>query len=334
MAFIYYSRMDRVLARVSPLLHLTRVTTAFAAVSNVWFVVLWTRASGHEREFAAGVLRDEPLWRLLGGGAVFAVGIFMFATALNDTVDLRRDRLLFPDRPLPAGRVSVDTAAMLVAASLIAAVLGACVLGLSAVYMCLLTTAGVLFHTVAARFFPSVGLVTLGLIYGAHMMTANAYLVFVWPVLFVMAHALLLGAVAHRLARRRPRLTVRRLGLAALGWAFWSGILLYVGWLRAGTVWPGWVRIEAAIAPVLLGAGFLALAWNKARTNSNPVRAADKIRRYGAFWVTLYGIAWMAGQGYTAEALILGALTLGGWLGMTVLKETYGLIEQPVGWRR
>lgn len=326
--------MDRVLARVTPLLHLTRLTTAFAAVSNVWFVILWTRASGAELDFAPPLFRDDPLWQLLLGGAIFAVGLFAFATALNDTVDIRRDRMLYPDRPLPAGHLSIDAAAMLVAGSLIAAMLGASMLGLAAVFMCILTTIGVLFHTMAARFFPSVGLVTFGLIYGAHMMTANAFLVFIWPVLFVMAHALLLGAFTHRLTRKRPRLTVRRLALAALGWGFWSGVLLYVGWLRAGQLWPAWVRPEAALAPALLGAGFVAFAWNKARLNANPARAAEKIRRYGAFWVTLYGIAWMSGQGYWREAAILSALTAGGWLGMTIMREAYGLIEQPIGWRR
>lgn len=326
--------MNGVLARVSPLLQLTRVTTAFAAVSNVWFVILWTRASARELDFAPPLFREDPLWRLLLGGAVFAVGLFAFATALNDTLDLRRDRMLYPDRPLPAGRLTVDTAAMLVAVTLIAAVLGSTMLGLSAVFMCLLTTAGVLFHTLAARYFPSIGLVTLGLIYGAHMMTANAHLVFVWPVLFVMAHALLLGAVTHRLARKRPRLTLRRLVLASVGWAFWSLVLLYVGWLRAGSLWPVWVRPEAALAPILLGLGFLALVWHRARRNTNPIRAAEKVRRSGAFWVTLYGIAWMAGQGYMRETWVLAALTIGGWLGMTVLREAFLLLESPTEYRR
>jgi preprotein translocase subunit SecY len=326
--------MDSVLARVSPLLQLTRVTTAFAAVSNVWFVILWTRASEEELAFAPGLFREDPLWLLLAAGAAFAVGLFAFAATLNDTLDLRRDRLLNPERPLPAGRLSVDTAAALVAVTLVIAVLGSTLLGQSAVLMALLTAAGVLFHTTTARFFPAVGLVTLGLVYGSHMMTANAYLVFVWPVLLVMAHALLLGAVTHRLARKRPRLTLRRLAFATLGWAFWSGVLLYVGWLRAGGLWPDWVAPAAVIAPALLGVGFLLFAWSKARTTTNPVRAADKIRRYGAFWVTLYGIAWMAGQGYLREAAILAALTAAGWLGMTALRESYNLLEQPIGWRR
>lgn len=326
--------MPLVLARVSPFLQLTRVTTAFAAVSNVWFVILWTRASEQELNFAHRLFSDDPLWLLLLAGAVCAVGLFSFAAALNDTLDYRRDRMLNPERPIAAGRLSIDAAAILVAVSLLAAVLGASFLGMPAVFMCLFTAAGILFHNAAARFFPSVGLVTLGLVYGAHMMTPNPFLIFIWPILFVMAHALLLGAMTHRLARKRPRLTARRLALASLGWAFWSGVLLYVGWLRAGTLWPQWVHPEAMMSPIILALVFIAFSWSKVRVTRNTNRAAEKIKRYGAFWVTLYGIAWMAGQGYMRETIILAALTIAGWLGMTILRETYGLIEQPIGYQR
>lgn len=325
--------MDSVLSRISPLLQLTRVTTAFAAVGNVWFVILWTRASEQELDFAPPVFRNDPLWSLLLGGAALAIGLFAFATALNDTLDLRRDRLLNPERPLASGRLSLEAAVWLVATTLLVAILGSTLLGSPSVLMCLFTAWTVLLHNAAAKYVPSFGLVTLGLIYGAHMMSANAYLVFVWPVLLIMAHALLLGAVTHRLARKRPLLTKRTLATSALGWLFWSGVLLYVGWLRGG-LWPVWVRPTAAIGPVLLALGFLAFAWNKLRVTSNPQRAADKLRRYGAFWVTLYGVAWMLGQGYINEAGILAALTFAGFLGMTVLREVYGLIEQPVGFRR
>jgi hypothetical protein len=326
--------MEGLLARLSPILHLTRVTTAFAAVANVWFIILWTRAGADEFAAAPGPLRELPLWVLLSGGALYAVGLFCFATALNDTLDVRRDRLLNPERPIPSGRISVDAAAALVAFTLLAAGLGAAVLGLPAVLMFLLTSSATLVYHTMARYLPSFGLVCLGLVYGAHMMSPNPYLIFVWPVLLVMAHALLLGAVAHKLGGKRPTLTWPRLWSAAAGWAFWSGILLYVGWVRAGTLWPAWVSPWAAVGPALLAASFLLLAWNKARVTRDADRAADKIRRYGSLWVALYGAAWMAGQGWMREGIILGALALAGVLGMTVMREVYGLIERPVGWRR
>lgn len=329
--------MEALLVRLAPVFHLTRITQAFAAVGNVWFVILWTRAAEQERLASPpGVVHASawPLWAVLLGGAAYAIGLYSFATALNDTLDMRRDRGLNPARPLPSGRMSVEAAAMLVAFTVLLAVLGSVVLGLAAVLMGLLTSGAVLFYNAIARFVPSVGLVSIGLIYGAHMMTPNPFLVFVWPVLLVMAHALLLAAATHALSRKRPVLTGRMLAFAGAGWVFWSGVLLYVGLVRAGGLWPEFVRPYAGVPPLLLALGFIVFAWNKARRTKDPLHAAEKLRRYGSLWATLYGVAWMLGQGYLSEALILGVLALAGLLGMTVLRELYGLAEQPVGFRR
>lgn len=331
------ARVDGLLLRLTPIFHLTRITMGFAAVGNVWFVILWTRVVPQERAMTPGArvhAADGPLWVVLLGGAAYAVGLFSFATALNDTLDVRRDRALNPHRPLPSGRLSVETAATLVAVTLLTAVLGSVLLGLGGVLMGLLTAATILFYNGVARFVPSVGLVALGLIYGAHMMTPNPYLSFVWPVLLVMAHSLLVGAATHMLARKRPALTPRILVAAGAGWVFWSGVLLYVGYLRTDAWWPSWVPLHAAVAPALLALGFVAYAWHKARVTKDRARAAEKIRRYGSLWVVLYAVAWMLGTGHLRSAAILGALALAGLLGMTLMREVYGLVEQPVGFRR
>ncbi len=56
------------LAKMAPVLRLTRVSTAFAAVADVWFVILWTRANEPEHAGAPGLV-DAPLWVLLLAGA-------------------------------------------------------------------------------------------------------------------------------------------------------------------------------------------------------------------------------------------------------------------------
>ena len=61
------------LARIAPVLRLTRVSSAFAAIANVWLVILWTRASEEE----LGVVRAAgrafgPLWIDLVAGAAGA----------------------------------------------------------------------------------------------------------------------------------------------------------------------------------------------------------------------------------------------------------------------
>ena len=277
---------------------------------------------------------ESPLVLALFGATLYAIGLFAFANALGDTLDARRDRALYPDRPIPSGRLSIEAATTMVAISLLGAVLGASLLGQPAVFMCLLTAFAILFYHAVGKFIPSVGLVSLGLIYGAHMMIANPQLIFVWPVLLMMAHALLLGAITHRLGQKRPILTWPVLITAGAGWAFWTGVLLYVGKSRAGAWWPDWVAPQVAIVPAMLAATFVLFAWNKSRMTKDPRRGAEKLRRYGALWVTLYATGWLIGQGYLTEALYLGALSIVGLLGMTVLRESYGLIEQPVGYRR
>ncbi|TVQ30806.1 MAG: hypothetical protein EA376_11845 [Phycisphaeraceae bacterium] len=324
--------MLRVFARLAPFLHLTRVTTAFAAVANVWFVILWTRAN--EAEGSTSALARTPEWAALASGAVVAVGLYAFGAALNDVLDIRRDRALHPERPIPSGRLSVDAAVGLVAVALIAAVLGSTLLGIPAVLMCLLTAGAILAFNAGARFVPSVGIVSLSLIYGAHMMIPNVELVFVWPVWLVMTHAILIAAATHVLAGRRPRLTRPAVASAIAGWTFWSLVLLFVGWRRVGGLWPEWVHWTAAAGPLILAALFLLVAVRKVKRAKTPAAAADKLMRYGALWLALYAAAWLLGQGQLREGIMLSVLAAVGFLGMTILRELYGLIEQPVGYRR
>ena len=64
---------------LAPVLHLTRITTAFAAVGNAWFVILWTRATEQEPGVPGSAVIEGPLWTVLVFGAVAAIGLFAFA---------------------------------------------------------------------------------------------------------------------------------------------------------------------------------------------------------------------------------------------------------------
>ncbi|MCH7962176.1 MAG: UbiA family prenyltransferase, partial [Planctomycetes bacterium] len=107
--------MRRLLLRLAPVLHLTRVSSAFAAVANVWLVILWTRV--HDAEHGPMEVEQGRLWLLLAGGTVAALGLFAFGASLNDILDQRRDRAMHPNRPLASGQVTKDTALFLVAGS-------------------------------------------------------------------------------------------------------------------------------------------------------------------------------------------------------------------------
>ncbi len=327
---------------VIPILQLTRVTSALAAVANVWFVILWTRATPQERGRHA--LTTPPDWLpatffepyLLTGGAMVGVGLFVFGAALNDALDLRRDRTLHPDRPLPSGQVGVDAAVSIVAASLIVGLLGAWMLGPTAVLVSLFTACSLLFYNMTARFVPSVGIVFLGLLYAAHMTIPNVRLVFLWPIWLVMTHALAVAALAHVIAHKRPKLSHRATAAAIAGWVFWSLVLLAIAWRRGGEsgLWPEWISPAAAVGPALLAGLFMLVAYRKARHSRSSERAAERLTRYGTLWIVLYDAAWMWGAGATRGAIILSVLALIGFVGMMALREMQSLLETPPGYRR
>lgn len=327
--------MHWILERLSPILRLSRVSTAFAVVANAWFVVLWTRAE--TAEAARATLLAEPLWLLLVSSAANALGLFGFGMALNDILDLRRDRALRPDRPLASGAAGMDTAVLLVTSALIVAVLGATPFGIRAVLLTILLAGAILIFNGAARFVPAFGFVSYGLIYSGHMLVPNSHLSFLVPVWVVLTLMTAISAAAHVLGRKIPPVSSRAWTMTAAGWAAWSAALIWLGWSRnklAGGFWPGWVRPGAAVWVGAVIAVLALIAWRKARITGRGPRMADKLARYGVLAMSFCCGAWMFGNGNVRDGLVLTGLAVAGYLGMTVLREMYALVEQPLGFRR
>ncbi len=328
--------MRRVMLRIAPVLHLTRVTSAFAAVANVWFVILWTRAETGN-ELADGPLVGRPLWALLAAGAVSALGLYAFGACLNDILDLKRDRTLRPERPLASGRLGLNAAVTIVVVTLLLSTAGGAVFGTGAVLMTLLVAGAILVFNSAGKFVPGIGVVVLGLVYAGHMAVPNVELRFVWPIWLVMTHALVVGAVMHFVGGRVPRMSVRAMVVAGAGWAFWSGLILWIGWERCGRprwLWPDWVDPTVAAWPAGLAVAFGFLCLWKIRQYGPGPRSAEKIGRYGSLWLPLYASGWLLGAGHQREGFILLGLGIAALVGMTFLREIYGLVEHPVGFRR
>ncbi len=327
--------MRLLLERVAPILRLTRVTTAFAVVSNVWFVVLWTRAIANEPASQALTQRSLPL--LLIASAAGSLGLFAFGACLNDLLDQHRDRWLRPERPIPSGQIRAQTAVGITASTLLIAVLGAVPFGTSGILVTLILAAGILIFNGAARFVPAFGFVAYGLIYAGAMLVPNTQLVFLWPVWLIFTHCAVVAAATHRLAAKNPPITTRAWLAAAFGAGFWTAVLLWLATSRspdASTFWPTWVNPTAAIAPALLALLCVLLCFQKVRTARDGPRAAEKVIRYGSLWMSLYACGWMAGLRQLTETIILGVVALLGYIGMTMLREIYSLAEQPVGYRR
>jgi hypothetical protein len=333
--------VGRVLDKAVAVFRLARVTTAFAAVANVWFVILWARAFATEP--APDPLRTGPLWLMLLGGAIFAVGLYAFAACLNDVLDASRDRALNLDRPFSLGQLSAETAAVATAGTLIAAVVGATVFGTPGVTAALLLAGAILFFHAMGKHVPAVGLVVLAAIYAGHMLVPNWRAQFLLPVWLVMTHAVVVAGLRHVLGGRGPALTPRAALAAALGWLAVTASLAALAWYRGrgilsgGTgfgLWPDWLPLGVLVLPAVLAGAFALWVARLVRTVGPGQRLADKVGRHGALWLGLYAIAWLAGAGLLRPAIIMSVLTLTGFVGMTTLRNLYALVEHPLAYRR
>lgn len=334
-----------ILARIAPVLRLARISTAFAAIANAWFVILWTRAVSNERpaDPADALAPDGPaLWLVLLSGAAAAIGLYAFGACLNDVMDSTRDRAMRRDRPLAGGHISPVAAVTVGAISLIVATLGAVIFGNAAVVLTCGLALAILGFNVLGKFVPAIGLVLLSFIYAGHMLVPNLDLRFLWPVWVVMTHSIIVSGVVHVVSRKPPPLTPRAFAGAAAGWLTGTAVL---AWLTMGRserpdapildrLWPDWVEPGGAIAVAMLACLFAATAVRRLRELGPGARTAEKINRYGALWLPLYASAWLFGEGLTGDGLLMLALAGTGLIGMSLLREAYAAAEHPIGYRR
>jgi len=312
--------------RIVTAAQLTRLTIAFGAISDIWFVVLLSRAEFGE---AANEVIGMSLPMMLLAGGIVAIGLSAYGASLNDVLDARHDTVFSPERPIPAGRVKIGQAVVVTIGALLLAILAASVFGYEALRITLVTATAILFYNAAGKYVPAVGIPTLGLVHAAHMFIPNHALGFTLPVMLVFVHTLAIGAAVHVLEDKRPRLTERSAFAIILAWLFWSAVIVAIGLIREGrfhfvTLGP--------FAPILAVAGFLAVVrW---KTTGVPrVVAAEKLKRYGAMWQSLYGAAWLLSIGHLREALWLSTFAVAGLVAMTLIKELTGLQNRPVSYR-
>jgi 4-hydroxybenzoate polyprenyltransferase len=323
-------RVRRTLLRLLTTVQLTRLTMAYGAIADVWLVILLSRV---EPAFGDLPVATLPLSVALAAGLVVAVGLFAFGASLNDVLDARRDRAFSPDRPIPAGRISPHQAVIVTSVCLASAAIGAALLGVPAVMTFALLVLGIVLYNGFAKHIPAVAFVTMGLLHAIHMAIPNHEFGFTLPIWLSMTHAMAISLLVHRLEDKRPSITAGSLALTVVGWIFWSATILAWGWWLTGGAWPlGTPLWPGVLWPIGAVAGFVIVAHRKMRGVEGSV-AAEKLRRYGAMWQSLYAVAWLAAMGLWTQSLMLGGVAAGGFLVMTALKEFGTLAAIPAGYR-
>jgi hypothetical protein len=325
--------MRKTLIKLAPMLKLTRVTTAFGAVANLWFIILWSRFNEEELGIA---VKNESLTLLLGGGLIAGVGLYSFGTSLNDLLDIHRDRALGkPGSPIVDGSASIELAVCLVAAALMLAVLGAIIFGSGAILVTLMLACAILIFNVLGKFVPGIGMVLLSVIYAGHMLIPDLWVRFLLPVWLVMTHAMVVAGLAQHLGRRSPPISKRAIIFALVGWTMCTLFLLTLAWSRKGDegLWPDFVPATAGLYPLGFILIFAMMIWRRYKKVGTGPILGEKISRYGAIWPALYACGWLAGAGLWTACIIMTSLTIVGFVVMTILRELYSLIEHPVGYR-
>ena len=291
------------------ILQLTRVTLVLTAVSHVWLSIFlalevepdWRRNPN---------LEQLPLPWLLVLGAVLGGGLYGYATALNDVLDVRRDRLLRPDRPIPSGGVGRQTAMVVAVICLLLALLAATFFGRATMVLTVATAGGLLFYNAVAKHLPATGLITVMLCRMLLFFTVNPLLGFAWPAVLAMTHEAFWLRVAYRMDGSRKRWTDQDWLLFTVGWAFWA--LAVVAWIgvRDG------MAIEAAatiwIGPILVMAWFLVaarLALRPRRHEKREDRPRGR-RLRELIWISLmvFDAAWLISAGLIWQGLLCAAL--------------------------
>jgi hypothetical protein len=322
-------RVKRLFLRLITAIQLTRLTMAFGAVSDVWFVILLTRSRPEYNYLPA---YDLNMAASFLAGATVAIGLFAFGASLNDILDVRHDAAFSPDRPIPAGRIRLGQAIVVTVGALIVAMLGGITLGIAAAGVTLLTATGILFYNAAGKHIPAVGLTTVGLIHAAHMLIPNYQLEFTLPVVLIMTHSMVIAALVHHLEEKRPRLRSRAIIATVVGWLLWSAILLAAGARHGEGLWPDRTSLTHAVFPAGAVIAFIAVARWKAGAVSGRA-AAEKLKRYGAMWQSLYGAAWLLALGLLEQAMWIGLFAVAGFAAMTIIKEVTGLTGRPIAYR-
>ncbi len=309
-------------------IRLTRLTMAFGAVSDVWFVILLSRASGDYQDVEVARMGLGPA---LAAGAVVAIGLFAYGASLNDVLDVRHDTAFSPDRPIPAGRIRLGQAIVVTIGALIISVVASAAMGRMALWIMLLVAGAILFYNAAGKYIPSVGVVMIGLIHAAHMLIPNAWLTFTLPVWLVMTHAMGIAAAVHILEEKRPRLDRGRIISLGLGWLFWSALIITYGAMRGG-MWPAGTAWWVLLWPLAAVVAFVMIAIWKAG-GVHGAAASEKLKRYGAMWQALYGAAWLMALGHEVQAAALTVVAVCGFAAMTMIKEITGLTGRPIVYR-
>ena len=303
-------------------MQLARIALVFTAISNIWLVVFIS----HQRPDWSGPLgHDLSLGLWLVFASIVATGLYAFGMILNDLLDMPKDKVLEPERPLVSGRISPGAAIVLAATALIAALGSSWALGWLSLVLCMICAGLIVFYNALAKHIPGIGLLNLGLIRGLHMMIANPLLFFCWPAWLSMTHVIGLSAASYRLENKRPPLAGPYIWLMTAGWAF--ATLGLIAWMNHHAIDSGGVLLWAF--PLIATGIFITLALRIRDRASGDREAGKSIMKTGLLWLIVYDVTWLIGLQHWIGAATLIALVPAAIGSMALMRQGKAALSDP-----
>jgi 4-hydroxybenzoate polyprenyltransferase len=305
------------------LLQLTRVALAFTAIADAWAILLLQPPGAASLTIAWPIILKMLLM------AVVSFGLYGFGMALNDLLDVRRDRIFAPRRPIPSGRIKPTSALVVALTLLMFAFLAAAFLTLVTVwtkpsplrvrdivpysfFFALATAALIVFYDATAKYLGGLGLVTLGLIRGLHCLIGNPKTPLLFLSMILMTHVILVSTISYHLENKRPRLNKGDILTVVLGVLIGNGLMLWYTVTRHN--WTAQSPLRNAlimlIGPAIAGAVYWLWAASLITAPLSPRQKGERLMLLGLFWLFMYDASMLLGNGQWLAGVAITLLLL------------------------
>ncbi len=335
--------------RLLALLQLTRAALAFTAIADAWTVLLLYAGSPEHSPVSKYGFWIVVLKMLLM--SVVSTGLYGFGMCLNDLMDIRRDRIFAPRRPLPSGRIQPRTAIVICIMLLMLSFVAAATMGAIDLYFenervfipwsvifAVATAVLIVFYDAASKYLGGLGLVTLGAIRALHCLIANPKTPLLFLSMFLLTHVIIVSFIAYRMEGKRPRLKRGDWIVGIIGVALGNGAALIYMMQRHvfmhAFMMDLWPMIMGPLCAMVLYAVWSLIYLHLRRHEYTTRKKGERLMLMGLFWLFLYDAGFLFANGQILAGIAITVLMILAVLSFFGLRWLGRWMAQPVRYRR
>ena len=334
--------------RLLALLQLTRAALAFTAIADAWTVLL----------LFAGGPEKSPVYQYGKYGfwivvlkmllmSIVSTGLYGFGMSLNDLMDMRRDRIFSPRRPLPSGRIRPRTAIVVCILLLMLSFAASAAMNAidaawakEPIYMpwsvifAFATAILIIFYDATAKYLGGLGLVTLGAIRALHCLIANPKTPLLFLSMFLLTHVIIVSFIAYRMEGKRPRLKRGDWIVGIIGVVVGNAAALIYMMQRHAFTMDLWPMIMGPISAMVLYTLWALIYLRLRRDVYTTRKKGERLMLMGLFWLFLYDAGFLFANAQILAGIAITVLLILAVLSFFGLRWLGRWLALPVRYRR